>query len=272
MITLQSELDRLYHLPAQDGLGTPGAANGLLAPDGRVRALMLALARPADWTLMSALWRGVQTDLTLPAPAIAVSGIDAYQLWFSLAEPVSVAQARAFLESLCLRYLGQIEPGRLSIRPCGDAANPGSIQHVLLPPTLHRDTNRWSAFVAPDLAAIFAEEPWLDLPPNPEAQAKVLARLECITPAGFQAAMARLDSGNGTVTSAQTPVTDGPNVNQASQEAGARTARTTQATPESQESPESSREPKGFLLGVMNDTTVELHLRIDAAKALLPYF
>ena len=33
-----------------------------------------------------------------------------------------------------------------------------------------------------------------------------------------------------------------------------------------------SLDPKGFLLGVMNDKTVELHLRIEAAKALLPYF
>lgn len=33
-----------------------------------------------------------------------------------------------------------------------------------------------------------------------------------------------------------------------------------------------SLDPKGFLPGVMNDKTVELHLRIEAAKALLPYF
>ena len=33
-----------------------------------------------------------------------------------------------------------------------------------------------------------------------------------------------------------------------------------------------SLDPKGFLLGVMSDKTVELHLRIEAAKALLPYF
>jgi hypothetical protein len=29
--------------------------------------------------------------------------------------------------------------------------------------------------------------------------------------------------------------------------------------------------PKEFLRNVMNDSTVELHLRIEAAKALLPY-
>jgi hypothetical protein len=37
-------------------------------------------------------------------------------------------------------------------------------------------------------------------------------------------------------------------------------------------SPGNRLDPKGFLLGVMSDTTIELHLRIEAAKALLPYF
>jgi len=30
--------------------------------------------------------------------------------------------------------------------------------------------------------------------------------------------------------------------------------------------------PRVFMLGVMSDKTIELHLRIEAAKALLPYF
>ncbi len=33
-----------------------------------------------------------------------------------------------------------------------------------------------------------------------------------------------------------------------------------------------SLDPKVFFLGVVSDKTVELHLRIAAAKALLPYF
>jgi hypothetical protein len=33
-----------------------------------------------------------------------------------------------------------------------------------------------------------------------------------------------------------------------------------------------SLDPEGFLLGVMSDKKIELHLRIEAAKALLPYF
>ena len=242
MSTLQAELDRLYLAHGRDIPNPHGAEPGLIAPDGTVRAMVLELARPADWNLLSAVWRGVQTDLEMPAPAIAVSGIDAYQLWFSLAEPVSVAQASAFLASLRLRYLSQVAPGRLAMRPAVDAAMPGNIRHALLVPALQPATGQWSAFVAPDLAAIFAEEPWLDLPPNPEAQANVLARLECIKPAVFHAA---LEKRNDSRTS--------PEV-KASASHG------------------NSLEPKSFLLDVMNDKTIELHLRMEAAKALLPYF
>ncbi len=260
MSTLQAELDRLYLSHERNSQNPHGAEPGLIAPDGTVRAMVLELARPADWTLLSILWRGVQTDLELPAPAIAVSGIDAYQLWFSLAEPASVAQARTFLESLRLRYLSLVAPGRLSMMPAVDAASPNKIHHALLVPALQPATGRWSAFVAPDLAAIFSEEPWLDLPPNPDAQAKVLARLECIKPAVFHAILERLSPVVRTETSPITSAADETNGSQANQEVKA-------SAPHG-----NSLDPKDFLLGVMNDKTVELHLRIEAAKALLPYF
>lgn len=260
MSTLPEELDRLY-LARERNIQSPhDDESGLIAPDGRVRAMVLELARPADWTLLSILWRGVQADLELPAPAIAVSGIDAYQLWFSLAEPIAVAQAGAFLERLCSRYLGLVAPGRLSMMPSVDAAMPGNIQHALLVPALQPATGRWSAFIAPDLAAIFSEEPWLDLPPNPEAQAKVLSRLESIKPAVFHAALARLSPAVGLETSPVTSVADKTEGRPASQEIKASASHG------------NSLDPKGFLLGVMSDKTIELHLRIEAAKALLPYF
>ena len=96
---LQSERDRLYR--AED--------------DGRVRALVLALARPADWAALGRVWQGVQTDLGWPAPGIAVSGTDACQLWFSLAEPVPPAEAHALLEHLRTRYLADIPPHRVEL-------------------------------------------------------------------------------------------------------------------------------------------------------------
>ena len=260
MSTLPAELNRLYRSHEPTTQNPPGTEPGLIAPDGRVRALVLELARPADWTLLSSVWRGVQTDLELPAPAIAVSGIDGYQLWFSLAEPVSVAQASAFLAALRGRYLSQVAPGRLALLPSVDAASPGSIQHARLVPALQPATGQWSAFVAPDLAAIFAEEPWLDLAPNPEAQAHVLARLECIKPAVFQAALERLRPAVRPQTAPLTAVAD---------ERAGRPASPAVPAPAA---PGDSLDPKGFLLGVMNDQTVELPLRIEAAKALLPYF
>lgn len=260
MSTLQAELDRLYLSHERNIQNPHGAEPGLAAPDGTVRAMVLELARPADWTLLSTVWRGVQTDLELPAPAIAVSGIDGYQLWFSLAEPASVAQARAFLESLRLRYLSLVAPGRIRTMPSVDASMPGQIQHALLVPALQPATGQWSAFVAPDLAAIFSEEPWLDLPPNPEAQAKVLSRLECIKPAVFHGILERLSPVVRTETSPMTSVADETDGSQASPEVKASASHG------------NSLDPKGFLLGVMNDKTVELHLRIEAAKALLPYF
>lgn len=260
MSTLPAELDRLYLAHERNIQSPHGAEPGLIAPDGCVRAMVLELARPADWTLLSTLWRGVQTDLELPAPAIAVSGIDAYQLWFSLAEPASVAQARAFLESLRLRYLSLVTPERMAMMPSVDASMPGKIHHTMLVPALQQATGRWSAFVTPDLAAIFSEEPWLDLPPNPDAQANVLSRLECIKPAVFHAILERLSPAVRTVTSPMTSVADEREGSQANQEVKASALHG------------NSLDPKGFLLGVMNDQTIELHLRIEAAKALLPYF
>ena len=260
MSTLPAELNRLYHAHAHPTSNPPGAEPGLIAPDGSVRALVLELARPADWALLSTVWRGVQTELELPAPAIAVSGVDGYQLWFSLAEPVSVAQASAFLEALRGRYLGQVAPSRLALRPAVDATLPGNTRHARPVPALQPATGHWSAFVAPDLAAIFAQEPWLDLPPNPEAQAKVLARLECIKPAAFQAALEQLRPALKAET---TPL---PAV------ASEKADRPASPAVPAPAAPGSSLDPKGFLLSVMHDQTVALPLRIEAAKALLPYF
>ena len=76
----------------------------------------LALARPADWEVLGRVWKGVQDELGWPAPGIAVSGTDACQLWFSLADPLPPAQAHALLERLRLRYLhGGVGSGLLSV-------------------------------------------------------------------------------------------------------------------------------------------------------------
>lgn len=242
MNRLQAELQRLYLLHEEQREALGPEEPGLVGPGGRVRALVLELARPASWESLAKVWRGVQVDLELPAPAIAVSGIDGYQLWFSLAEPISAAQATAFLEALRRRYLGDIAPERIGMKPAVDAAAPGHARHGVLPP-VQRSPGRWSAFVAPDLATLFADEPWLDLPPGHDAQADLLSGFDSIKPADFKRAWEQLR-----------PV-DTPGQDQAPPVAAA-----------------SSADPRRFLLGIMNDATLELHLRIEAAKALLPYF
>ncbi len=229
MNRLQAELRRLYFsLNAEEP--------GLTDPDAPVRAMVLALARPAQWDRLSAVWQGVQADLELPAPAIAVSGIDGHQLWFSLAESVPVAQAMAFLEALRARYLGDIAPERVDMQPAVEASAPGQEQ---------QGSGHWSAFVVPGLAPMFADEPWLDLPPSPDAQADLLSRFKSTSAADWSRALERLQPA----------------------------ARTTAPPPASgaAEAAPGDLDPTRFLRSVMNDPAVALHLRIDAAKALLPY-
>ena len=110
MNRLQSELQRLYLLPSSDNGRLTGAR-------GEVRAMVLELARPADWDTLAQVWRGVQADLQLPAPAIAVSGTDGLQLWFSLQDAVGATRAAAFLALLRARYLQGVAPARLRAMP-----------------------------------------------------------------------------------------------------------------------------------------------------------
>ena len=224
MNPLQTELQRLY-----------------LAPEGQVRALVLELARPADWGLLAPLWRRVQTDLALPAPAIAVSGVDGYQLWFSLAEPLPALEGAVFLDALRRHYLGSVTASRISLAP--SLAAPEALPSLPVPGQQQGGSGHWSAFVAPDLAPIFDDEPWLDQPPSPDAQASVLVRLQSIKPAAFAAALARLRPAAAAEANSHLPAVAAEQL-----------------------------APKAFLLAVMNDPALDMHLRIEAAKALLPYF
>ena len=240
MTRLPAELLRLYLLPA-------GETDGMVDGHGNVRAAVLELGRPAEWEPVSRLWQAVQSDLGLPAPAIAVSGRDAYQLWFSLAQPLPAAQARAFLELLCRRYLAGVAPARIDSWPRADGQHTGPV------PSRQGGSGPWSAFVAPDLAPMFADEPWLDLPPNPDGQAQLLAALSSIGGADLQRAMAQL----------QPPAEAVP-------EAGADTATAAAPHAGSPVAPVGGwADPRDFLRAVMNDGSVPLALRIQAAAALL---
>lgn len=264
MNRLLAEFQRLYlpvPVPVPDRGDGPGAApSGLVDAQGRVRALVLELARPADWDTLAQAWQGVQLDLGLPAPAIAVSGVDGIQLWFSLAEAVSATQAQAFLAGLRLRYLPDVAPHRVVLMPAPDTSSPtGAVLHARPVPAPQTATGHWSVFVAPDLAPVFGDTPWLDSPPGDDGQANMLRGLRSITPAEWAAAVAQCLPAAGRPVAGRLDA-DTPKANAA-------------ADPPSPGQPAWAvgADPRQFLLSVMNDPSAALALRIEAAKALLPY-
>ena len=212
MSRLAAELQRLY--------GNPGP--------GRTRALVLEVAAPADWAELGRAWQGVQADLSLPAPAIAVSGTDGMQLWFSLQQPVDIARGTDFLARVQARYLADLAPARVRLR--ADDGVPGV-------PAQDAPTGNWSAFIATDLAPVFADTPWLDIPPGADGQADLLARLAPIAPAAFDAALQALQPARQ---AAMAPMSTCADI-----------------------------DPRQFLQGVLNDEAAPLALRVEAAKALL---
>uniref|UniRef100_UPI000C323FE5 hypothetical protein n=1 Tax=Macromonas nakdongensis TaxID=1843082 RepID=UPI000C323FE5 len=247
MDRLHTELQRLYHAPAAD------AGNPLLAPDGRTRAVVLELAQPPGWAALAAVWHGVQDELELPAPAIAVSGTDAYQLWFALAEAVTLPDAQAFLDTVVRRWLPQVPATRLRRWP---TLADGGIHHTPAVPCRHGATGHWSAFVAPGLASLFEDDPWLDTPPSADAQADLLSRLRPIAPAAFRSLCQRPATAERPLEAATDPAAANDPV--------------TPATAGHSVAP-GAPGPRAFLLALMNDPTAPLPLRLDAAKALLPY-
>ncbi len=236
MSRLAREYQRLFLLS-----GTPASGAG-----ESVRALVLEVSRPAGWQPLGAVWQGVQADLGLPAPAIAVNGIDGLQLWFSLAAAVDAVQGRALLEGLRLQYMADVPPHRVAMQ-----ATPVPVP---IPQPVGVE-GQWSAFVAGDLAPLFEESPWLDLPPSEDGQAELLSRVVSIEPAAFLFALQLLQ--------------------------GLRDARAEVALVEARPAGRSTAHPAAFaaahpaaaqfLLAVMQDEAVPLALRVEAAKALMPY-
>lgn len=256
MNRLQSEFDRLYLPRPQDRVAAGVQSAALIDTSGKVRALVMELAQPPDWDALSNVWRGVQVELELPAPAIAVSGIDGLQLWFSLAEPVAVGHAHAFLEGLRQRFLADINPVRVRLMPASNASALRQDLHAALVPAQQDGSGNWSAFLAPDLVPVFAESPWLDIPPNEEGQATLLRNIAVMTQPAFEAAWAQLGP---TMPRQRSDVAVAAGVDERMAHGRPRMASA------------DGRDPRQFLLQVMNNSTVALALRIEAAKALLQH-
>lgn len=207
--------------------------------DTRQSALGIAFRRATDWESVALLWHAVQDELDLPAPAVSIDG-QGYRLWFSLAEPVDDQQAEHFLDGLHSRYLAELPASRLEF---GLPDN--------LPPCPLAEPDRWSAFIDPGMGSMFVTEPWLEMAPNRHQQADLLAGFTSIRSKDFVRTLALLQP-------MARPAEDGV---------------------ERPESPASAlslqgpfADPKQFLLAVMNDPSASPLQRIEAAKALLPYF
>ena len=267
MTPLQSEIRRLYLPPSAEweapAKGSAAAVSPFFGADQRVRCMVMELTRPPSWKLLGAVWQGVQAELELSAPAIAVSGTDGLQLWFSLAEPVAVAEAQAFLEELRLRFLPEVTRSRLRLLPAAEASAAHPDRHAAQVPALQAPGDNWSAFVAPDLAPVFADTPWLDIPPNEDGQATLLRGLAPMQPGAFDAAMRLLTAAR--------PVQALPRPGAAPSAPSTVQVPVPPALPEPAGHGHALQDPRHFLLQVMNDATIALPLRIDAAKALLPY-
>lgn len=283
MSDLFSELQRLYFLPDQQWLSQEAAAGGeavftaageltpevvgqglagrievrlkLVDTGDRVRALVLGFARASDWPRVAELYQAVRDDLDLPAPALAVSGQNGFGLWFSLAEPVPVGQARAFLDGLRRKYLADMPLAKLELRP--DAGSPAVVK---LTPALHRATGKWSAFIDPSLGGMFVDEPGLEMAPSMNQQAHILAGLAGIK-AGVFARVLHLLQSPAVADAGDAPE---PMLDAAALPAAAPSSRLDVGHDFS--------DPQSFLLAVMNDPMASAGQRIRAAKALLPYF
>jgi len=191
------------------------------------------------------LWQAVQEDMGLPAPGIAINGLDGYQLWFSLASPIATPRAVAFLELLHARYWAEIPPERIGITPAlmdhGGRGLKPLRQPGAIPPFAAKE-GQWAAFVARDLAPVFADTPWLDIPPNPDGQADLLNALR----------IGDADMIPPLLAERPTPATQ-PSAEPASS-----------ATPSPSSSPacnKGTQDPRQFLLQVMNDPSADLALR-----------
>lgn len=206
---------------------------------GEPRALLLGFRRTADWERAAGLWQAIQEELELPAPAISVSVADGYRLWLSLAGPLPTTEAQDFLAALRDKYLADLSPDSLELL-IGD---PGSLSPV---PALDPASSKWSAFIDPSMGSMFVAEPGLEMAPSRDRQADMLASLRSIAADGLHRAMEKLRAD---------AEADAPPTGKSSSALQGHFA-----------------DPKSFLLAVMNDASLAMRDRIEAAKALLPSF
>jgi len=207
---------------------------------GEPRALLLGFRRTADWERVAGLWQAIQEELELAAPAISVSVADGYRLWLSLAAALPITEAQAFLDALRGKYLADLSPGSLELL----VGEPGDFAPV---PALDPASGKWSAFIDPSMGSMFVEEPGLEMAPSLDRQADMLSGLRSINAISLRQVTEKLRTdAEADVADAGAPASSGPRGH--------------------------FTDPRSFLLAVMNDASLAMRDRIEAAKALLPSF
>lgn len=258
MNKLESELQRLYCLPGQEWPSSKSVTDkpliDLITATGLVRCLVISVENGSAWAQVATLFQGVQDELNLPAPAISVSVEDGYQIWFSLAEPVALQLARDFMKGICHKYLAETKTAKMKHRP-GMADDLSFVPQI---PARQASSDRWSAYIDPTMGSMFVEETWLEMPPNLDKQAGMLAGLKSITTEDFDLALSTLQTMHETETS---PPAENTELRQLQQR-----SKTTLGLGNN------FSNPKSFLLAVMNDPAASAEQRIQAAIALLPLF
>jgi len=161
MQKLNAELKRLY--PS--------------TPEGTTRIITLTFKKLANdgedghWQRLCAVANALQADLGLPAPAVSISGENAFGLWLSLETPVPAVQAEEFARLLC-----------------ADAAS----VPAALPPVLNPSSGKWAAFIHPGMGASFAGDEGLDVQPPEAGQVGLLEGLQSIVASQFAQALDQL--------------------------------------------------------------------------------
>ena len=291
MNKLIAELQRLYFLDEQHGycvsadaliagaatacLCTPAIVASALAAEtglqlnlasaqGMARLMVVQFHQAADWALVAQLHRRLQSELSLPAPAVSIAAQGGYSLWFSLAEPVALAPLQSFLAILGQRYLADVEASHIAFYP--DSARAAAIEPSLLAlvPAFDPVTERWSAFIDPSMGSMFIDEPGLEMAPGMDKQAEILAGFASMNIEHFQRALLLLQ----TSVEVETIAAGNP------ENPGHRPARPSLASPAQRKKlnvGSNFSEPTSFLLAVMNDAEATAGQRIKAAKVLLAY-
>jgi hypothetical protein len=201
MDKLIAELKRLYLLEDQEYFPAGAFTDAMLAQhlsgekttplnlvsdNGLVRAMIVDFHRMGDapalqhWDRLCGVANALQDQLSLPAPAVSVSGAGGYSLWMSLATPVPLNQAQHFLHLLRKTYFPDIPNEEIGLRP--DTLTSTTAE---LPPCLHLASGHWAAFINPGMGASFADAAGLEMMPPYAAQAAFLEGLQGMTDKQF---------------------------------------------------------------------------------------